>query len=61
MTPHQKNALEQFRKANGRNWKSKLLSMWEKASYPGFEDISPELQQIRNQLGPTGLLNYQQK
>lgn len=45
----QRAALLEFREQNGRNWKSKLLSGWTRAAFPGH------LQAIRNQFGPEWL------
>jgi len=54
-------ALEQFRHAEGRRWKSKLNEMWEKGGYPGHEDKAAILQGVRNKIGPSGLAKYQFK
>ncbi len=53
MDMHQ--ALRDFAKANGRNWKAKLRELW--AS--GGDDDQPLLRQARNRLGPRGLEHYQ--
>ncbi|MGA7807867.1 hypothetical protein [Bradyrhizobium sp.] len=37
------------------NWKVKLLDAWERAG-EGITDYSPELQQLRNQCGPSWLV-----
>ncbi len=49
LNPAQRVALVAFREQHGRTWKSTLRDGWERAAYPG------ELQQIRNQLGPSWL------
>lgn len=53
MDMHQ--ALRDFAKANGRNWKAKLRELW--AS--GKDADEPYLRQARNRIGPRGLEDYQ--
>jgi hypothetical protein len=43
------NALKTFARDHGRNWKSILRDRWEHAN------CSPELQRVRNKIGPSGL------
>ncbi len=56
----QQVALDSFREANGRNWKTALLKNWERASYPGVldPDHAAALHQLRNTLGPDWLMKY---
>lgn len=49
LSPEQRDALIEFRRQHGRQWKQALHSGWERAAYPG------PLQQIRNQQGPAWL------
>lgn len=49
LSHEQRDALIEFRRQHGRQWKQALLAGWERAAYPG------PLQQIRNQLGPAWL------
>jgi hypothetical protein len=49
LTPEQRSALIEFRKNNGRFWKTELHSGWLRAAFPG------PLQQIRNEYGPSWL------
>jgi hypothetical protein len=51
-TPAQLHALAEYALSNGRYWKAKLLKDWEFARRPG------ELQQLRNQFGPSWLLRF---
>lgn len=56
-TREQVDALRAFAGRRGRNWKSKLLSMW----FNGRDASEPNghlLRQVRNQLGPTWLMNF---
>ncbi|AYK20418.1 hypothetical protein [Aeromonas veronii] len=56
LTKPQQEALDAFREAKGRNWKSALRANWERASYPGVSaDHAAALQQVRNTLGPEWL------
>lgn len=50
-------ALAAFATANGRTWKSALRHCWETGDYNGFE-ASNFLQQLRNEFGPTWLVNH---
>lgn len=56
----QRVALEAAKSALGRTWKSKLRHMWMDGMYDryGMGDHSCELQQVRNQFGPTWLDRY---
>lgn len=59
LTKPQQEALDAFREAKGRNWKSALRANWERASYPGVSaDHAAALQQVRNTLGPEWLTKY---
>ena len=49
LNTEQRAAIVQFRERFGRNWKSKLMTGWLRAAYPGA------LQQIRNEIGPEWL------
>lgn len=53
-TVEQIAALKAWKAANGRTWKSKLLQAWEKSGQ-GVTGYTPELQQLRNNFGPTWL------
>lgn len=55
LSEEDKVVLNRFGSAYGRRWKAVLLSMWEKASYPGHEADAEALQRFRNTLGPDGL------
>lgn len=44
------DALQAYADANGARWKMKLVTAWMNGEY-----MTPELQQARNVLGPTGL------
>ena len=52
VTQEQWNALQEYANHYGRNWKSNLLRDWETGRNP-----NPYLQQVRNNLGPTWLVN----
>jgi hypothetical protein len=54
MTPSQEQleALRSYANAHGRQWKSNLLSDWEHGRTVG------ELQQVRNQFGPSWLVKF---
>lgn len=49
LTPEQRNAVIEFAKQHGANWKEKLAEGWERSAYPGL------LQEVRNDLGPEWL------
>lgn len=53
-TPDQLDALRDFAKKNGKNWKIALHAAWLKASAP------PLLQQLRNQFGPAWLARFRE-
>ncbi len=55
LTPDQTDALRGFAKRNGRRWKSKLLGLWMDGQ-DWREPEAPFLRQIRNTIGPSGLL-----
>ena len=46
-----RSALAAFAAAEGRTWKRKLNDLWQTANVP-----NAELQQVRNIIGPSGLL-----
>jgi len=54
----QKAALRNVASEEGRTWKAKLRTMWEKAEYPGYEQYAETLQFLRNcsYFGPQGLI-----
>jgi len=43
-------ALREFAENNGRNWRNHLSQEWSAG-----HDLGPELQQVRNIIGPSGL------
>ena len=43
-------ALREFERNNGPRWKSKLIQEWSAG-----HDLGPELQQVRNTIGPSAL------
>lgn len=51
MNDEQREALRNFRAEHGKRWKRRLLAGWEISEFPG------PLQQIRNQYGPSWLVN----
>jgi hypothetical protein len=51
MDMHQ--ALRDYAKENGRNWKAKLRALWESGKDEGY------LRQARNRIGPRALTDYQ--
>lgn len=56
-TPEQIAAIEAFAARHGRFWKRELIAGWWSVNYPcGAE--SALLQQVRNNFGPTWLINY---
>lgn len=50
-TDTQLSALTSFKQKHGRQWRSKLKSLW--AS--GRDESQPELRSLRNDIGPAGL------
>jgi hypothetical protein len=54
LTPEQASALRAFAARNGRNWKSRLLTLWQNGQN-WKEPEGPFLRQIRNGIGPSGL------
>lgn len=48
----QREALRHFSQANGRTWRQALLWLWDTGADAG----QPLLRQIRNSIGPSGLL-----
>lgn len=55
ISAEQELALQQFAKANGREWKAKLNSLWQRAAAP------VALHQLRNSHGPSWLASYRVK
>jgi hypothetical protein len=55
ITTEQKAALNKFKNANGRNWKSCLMTEWQSGRYSCPKSDTHLLQQIRNTVGPSGL------
>jgi phage/plasmid primase-like uncharacterized protein len=53
-TAGQLAALEAWKLANGRRWRSKLLDAWERSG-EGVIGYAPELQQLRNSFGSAWL------
>lgn len=61
MNEEQTGALERFAALNGRKWKAKLRTAWERSSYSGAAKQDAEiLQGLRNaaDFGPAGLVKY---
>lgn len=56
-TTEQIQALKEFAKIHGRNWKSVLRDAWMDGDYQGFENCHL-LQQIRNTFGPGWLIRF---
>lgn len=56
-TIEQMEALKEFARLHGRNWKAPLRQAWYDGNYHGFAG-SNFLQQIRNTFGPTWLVNF---
>ncbi len=56
-TPAQIKALREYAARNGRLWKSKLRECWMTGSYERGDD-SMNLQQVRNNLGPSWLIRF---
>ena len=57
LTIEQLEALQQYAKKHGRNWKQSLRDSWMNGVYDGFEG-SNYLQQIRNNFGPSWLISF---
>jgi hypothetical protein len=55
LTTEQLAALQAFKVRNGRSWKSKLLDAW-MTGRDAHEPDGSYLRQVRNQVGPSGLL-----
>jgi hypothetical protein len=53
---HHHDALKHYAKENGRSWKSKLNTDWEKGTTHG--EYTASLRQVRNRIGPSGLMKY---
>jgi hypothetical protein len=58
LTQVQLEALIRFAHRNGRRWKSALVHAWITGDYDNWDDVG-YLQQIKNQLGRSWLVNYQ--
>jgi hypothetical protein len=55
----QLKALEDFREANGKNWKEELMTAWMNGRYPiSAKGYTHLLQQVRNNFGPSWLAKY---
>jgi len=50
-------ALKVWREERGRTWRTELLLAWERAG-AGVLNYTPELQQLRNEFGPSWLAKY---
>lgn len=57
LTPEQQSALSTFAERNGRYWKAALRRLWD-TGRDEREPNGPLLRQVRNTLGPSGLVNY---
>jgi hypothetical protein len=56
---NQYQALQKAKKHWGRTWKSKLRECWKNGIYPAsLRDCKAELQQVRNEGGPTWLQKF---
>jgi hypothetical protein len=54
-------ALKEFAKVHGRNWKSALREAWMTGNYEGIEpygNTAAYLQQVRNTFGPSWLVRF---
>jgi len=58
LTADQLRAVIAYARENGPRWKSALRSDWYSASARIRGEVSPELQQIRNSLGPSWLNRF---
>lgn len=58
LTSERLNALKLFAKREGRYWKEALRLCWQNGNYEGHNDISAELQQVRNIHGPSWLVRF---
>jgi hypothetical protein len=58
LTLEQLEALRAFAAENGRTWKTKLNEAWMNANASINGEHSPELQQVRNRLGPRWLKTF---
>lgn len=58
ITEKQMDAIQQFAHRNGRNWKSVLRECWMNGDYQSEFIDSASLQQLRNEKGPTWLINF---
>ena len=57
-TAEQLTALRQYAAENGRTWKRELSIDWMNSRAQVRGQLSSELQQVRNQLGPSWLLKF---
>ena len=55
LSDDQRKALEAFADANGEDWRDKLVRHWMNCTEP--EGLKSSLRQVRNQYGPTWLLD----
>ena len=60
LTDDQYAALHAFAARHGRHWKQFLRHAWETGCWT-FGADSPALQSVRNQFGPTWLVNFRIK
>jgi hypothetical protein len=51
VTENMRQALRNYAAASGRTWRSSLIAAWTRG-----DDVGPDLQTVRNVLGPSGLL-----
>lgn len=60
LTPAQLEALRRFAAINGRAWKSCLNNAWLTGCYAdyGVGEFTGPLQSIRNEFGPSWLVNF---
>jgi hypothetical protein len=57
LTEEQRQAVRAFAGQQGRQWKAALRQMWEGGNYWGTATNVPVLQQLRNTIGPSGLVD----
>jgi hypothetical protein len=56
-SPEQLAALQAWANVYGTRWKASLHTAWEKAGQ-GYAAYTPQLQQLRNNFGPSWLVRY---
>lgn len=57
-TTEQLKALKTWASRHGRTWKQDLRNAWMDGDYGCNEDIAGYLQQVRNTLGPSWLIQF---